>query len=142
PFAGGITSITLGRNVLPKSRDGLSCNDLSTNCRLNRDLEQMARDQILQALAHAAAARFGIGSVDDHAQRVDRLVVDEDAHLDEVALAVTELVIVEARIAAADRLQAVVEVEHHLVQRKLVAKHGAGVAAGADVGEVLLDAAA
>jgi hypothetical protein len=39
-------------------------------------------------------------------QRIDRFVVDEDAHLDEVALAVADLVIVEAGIAAADRLSA------------------------------------
>ncbi len=53
-----------------------------------------------------------------------------------------DLVIVEAGIAAADRFQAVVEVEHDFVQRQLVAELGAGVAAGADVGQVLLDAAA
>jgi hypothetical protein len=37
-----------------------------------------------------------------------------------------------------DRLQAVVEVEHHLVQRQVVFHHGAV----ADIGELLLDAAA
>src|SRR5688572_17381534 len=98
----------------------------------------MARDEVLEALAELAAAGLGGDAVDDHRERVDRLAVDQDVHLDEVALAVADLVIVEARIAAADRLQPVVEVEHHLVQRQLVGELGAA----GDVGEVLLDAAA
>ena len=56
----------------------------------------MARDQVFQPLAHAAPARLRGAAVDDHAQRVDRLAVDEDAHLDKVALAVADLVIIEA----------------------------------------------
>src|SRR3546814_8407139 len=81
-----------------------------------RDLEHVARDQILEALAHTAAAAFGGAAVDDHAERVDRLVVDEEAHLDEVARTVADLVIVEASVAARNALQSVVEVEHDLVQ--------------------------
>ena len=42
--------------------------------------------------------------------------------------------IVEGGIAAADRFQAIVEVEHHLVERQLVDQHRAR----ADIGEVLL----
>ena len=71
---------------------------------------------------------LGGAAVDDHAQRVDRLLVDQDAHLDEVAGAVADLLIIEAGIAAADALQPVVEVEHHFVERQLVGQLGAGVA--------------
>jgi hypothetical protein len=39
--------------------------------------------------------------------------VDEDRHLHEVALAVVGDVVVEGGVALRDRLQAVVEVEHH-----------------------------
>src|SRR5438105_6928124 len=38
----------------------------------NGDLEQMPRDQILEALAHAAAARPGIAAVRAHGQDCDR----------------------------------------------------------------------
>jgi len=76
--------------------------------------------------------------VDDHRQRIDRLVVDEDAHLDEIAGAVTDLVIVERCITAADALQPVVKVEHHLVERQFVGD----LRAAADIGQILLDAAA
>src|SRR6478672_4783964 len=139
---GRVAAVAFGGDVLAQRRDGLARDDLAADRGLDRDLEQVAGDEVLQALAHAAAARLGIAAVDDHRERVDRLIVDEDAHLHEVAGARADLVIVEAGVAAADRLQPVVEVEHHLVQRKLVAEHGAGVAAGADVGQVLLDAAA
>ena len=91
----------------------------------------------IRSLSRSQAAGLGGDAVDDR-QRVDRLAVDQDVHLDEVALAVADLVIVEAGIAAADRLQPVVEVEHHLIEGQLVGELGAA----GDVGEVLLDAAA
>jgi hypothetical protein len=43
--------------------------------------------------------------VHQHGQRVDGLGVDEDAELDEVALAIVGELVVEAGIALADRLQ-------------------------------------
>src|SRR5262249_45241160 len=74
----------------------------------------------------------------DHRERVDRIAVDEDRHLDEVALLVAFDVIVEAGVAAAHRLQAIVEVEHHFVERKMIDHHRAV----AGVGEIDLAAAA
>jgi hypothetical protein len=46
--------------------------------------------------------RLRRAAVDHHRERIDRLVVDQDRHLDEVALAVADLVIVEAGIALRD----------------------------------------
>ncbi|MCY1171193.1 hypothetical protein D9M73_112970 [compost metagenome] len=97
----------------------------------------MARDQFLQALDHAAPAHFGGAAVDDHRQRIDGFLVDEDAHLDEVALALADLGVVEAGIALGERLQAIVEIEHDFVERQLIGRLGAA----ADISEVLLDAA-
>src|SRR3546814_9841875 len=59
------------------------------------------------------AARFRLAAVDDHRQRVDILAVHKDRHLHQVVLAVADLVIIEAGVSPADRLQPVVEVEHH-----------------------------
>src|SRR3546814_4255642 len=66
------------------------------------------------------------------------LGIDEDAHLDEIAVAIADLVIVEARIAAADRFEPIVEIEHDFVERQFV-RH---LRAAADIGEILLDTAA
>src|SRR3546814_5218702 len=76
----------------------------------------MARDQIREALEHPPAPAFGGRAVDDHAERIDGLGIDEDAHLDEIAVAIADLVIVEARIAAADRFEPIVEIEHDFVR--------------------------
>ena len=92
---------------------------------LDRDLEEVLRDQLLQLLAHDAAAAVGARAVDDQRQRIDRLGVDQDRHLDEVAGLIADHLVVERGIAAADRFEAVVEIEHHLVERQLVDEHGA-----------------
>jgi hypothetical protein len=70
--------------------------------------------------------------VDEHGQGVHGLGVDQERHLDEVALAIIGDGVVEGGVALGDRLQAVVEVEHHLVQRQVVDHHGRA----ADVVEV------
>src|SRR3546814_16317976 len=49
---------------------------------------------------YAAPAFFRHAPVHDHAQRIDRLVVDEDAHLDQIALAQADLFVIEAGIAS------------------------------------------
>src|SRR3546814_6216352 len=67
---------------------------------------------------YAAPAFFRHAPVHDHAQRIDRLVVDEDAHLDQIALAQADLFVIEAGIASGDALQPVIKIEHHLVQRR------------------------
>src|SRR3954453_1781903 len=96
-LAGRVAAVAFSGDVLAHGADRLARDDLAADRGLDRDLEQVARDEVLQPLAHAAAARLRGAAVDDHAQRVDRLFVDQDAHLDEVALAVAELLVIEAR---------------------------------------------
>ena len=98
----------------------------------------MRLDEVFELFAHRATAAFSARAVDDDGERVDRLGVDQDRQLDEVVLLVARHLVVERRVAARHRLQAVVEIEHHLVQRQLVDEHGAA----AGIGEVLLPAAA
>ena len=137
-LAGDVAAVAFGGHVLAHGGDGLAGDDLAADGRLDRDLEHVAGDQVLQLLAHEAAALFGRGAVDQHGERVDRLLVDEDRHLDEIALPVTGQLVVERGVALGDRLQPVVEIEHDLVERQFIGDHGAA----ADIGEVGLDAAA
>ena len=74
----------------------------------------------------------------DEAERVDGVAVDHDRDADELAFLVAVHGVVEARIAAADGFEAVVEVEDDLVERQAVDGHGAV----ADVCQVGLLAAA
>ena len=50
--------------------------------RLDRHVEHLARDELLQPLGHLSSVVVGVGLVHDGRERVDRLVVDEqvDAH--------------------------------------------------------------
>ena len=59
-------------------------------------------------------------AMDDDRQRVDRLGVDEDVELHQRRFPVAGDVVIERRVAARDRLQLVVEVEHDFVERQLV----------------------
>ena len=139
-LAAGIAAIAFGGHVLAERRDRLARDHLAADRRLDRNLEQVARDEILEPLAPcarpraSAAARWTI-----IAERVDRLVVHQHAHLDEVALAIADLVIVEARIAAADRSSAG---RRSRTPPRSAAARRYELGAAADIGEVLLDAAA
>ena len=55
----------------------------------------------------------------DQRQRVDRLTGDEHVHAHEVALAITDFLVVERCVALATALELVVEVDDHLGQRQL-----------------------
>ena len=59
----------------------------------------MRGDQLLHLLDHAAAAHLGAVAVDQHGKGVDRLAVDQDRHLYQVALAMVAQLIVEAGVA-------------------------------------------
>ena len=58
----------------------------------------------------------------DQRQRVDGVAGQQDVELDQVGRPVAEDLVVERRIAAAARLREVVEVEHDLRERQVVAE--------------------
>ena len=136
-LAGHVAAVALGGHVLPECAHRLPGDDAAADRRLDRDLEQLARDQLLQAPAQRPAAGLGVAAVDDGGERVDRLAVDEHGHLDQLALGVAVELIVEAGVTAAHRFEPVVEVMDRLVQGQAVDHHGAA----AGIGEVDLHAA-
>jgi hypothetical protein len=58
--------------------------------------------------------------VHDHAERVERLAVEQHVELDQIVGAVTGDLVVHRSVAAAHALQLVVEVEDHFRERHLV----------------------
>jgi hypothetical protein len=70
---------------LRSAADRLARDDLAADGRLDRDLEHVAGDQLLQLLAHGAAAHLRPVAVDHDGERIDGLVVHEDLHLDQVS---------------------------------------------------------
>ena len=102
------------------------------------DLEHLPRNQFAHLRDQRLAALVGEVAVHDDRERVHRLARDQDVELHHRRFPVAGEVIVERGVAARDRLQAVVEIEHDFVQRQLVGEHHAR---RADVFEVLLLAA-
>ena len=74
----------------------------------------------------------------DHRQRIDRITVHQDRHLHKLAGAVFVDGVIKAGIAAGNRFQPIIEIEHHLVQRQPIDRHRAV----AGIGQVDLLAAA
>ncbi|SKU54716.1 Uncharacterised protein [Mycobacteroides abscessus subsp. abscessus] len=60
--------------------------------------------------------------MDDGAERVDRLSLQQDVDLDQIGLLLAGLLVIQAGVAARARLQRVKEVEDDLAQRHRVAQ--------------------
>src|SRR5262249_14315795 len=109
-LTGDVAAVAFRGDVFAQRTDRLARNHLAADRRLDRNLEEVARNEVLEFLAHRPAARLRALAIDDDGKRIDGIAIDEDRHLDEVALFVTLDVIIEARIAAADRFEPIVEV--------------------------------
>src|SRR5262249_30258876 len=131
---GYAAAIAFGGDIFAQRTDRLAGDHAAPNRGLDRDLEKLPRNQIFQLLADRTAALLGLAAMGDETERVDRVLVHQDGNAHQIALGVAVHLVVEAGVAAADGFQAVVEVEHHLVQREAVYRHGPV----ADVSEVYL----
>src|SRR6267154_1917326 len=131
-------AVALGGDVLAEGAHSFAGDDLAADRGLDRNLEHVGRDQLFQLLHHGAAAAFGAGAMYQHGKRIDGLAVDQDLHLDQVGGLVVGEVVVERGVALRNRFEAIVEVEHHLVEGQVVFDHGAA----AHIGEFHLVAAA
>ena len=100
-------------------------------------LDTAAEDDRVKAVVLDMRTFLGAGAVHHSAERIHRFVVNQNRHLDQRILTVADHLIVERGIAAADALQPVIEIEHHLVERQFIGD----LRAAAHVSEVGLDAA-
>jgi hypothetical protein len=138
-LAGDVAAVAFGGDVLADGFDRLAGDDLAADGRLQRDLEQMPVDLLLQSDQQLPAALLGMVAVHDHAQGVDAVAVDEDVHLDQIAGAEADQIVVHRAVAARGALEAVVKIVNHLRQRHLVNQDHAR---RADVFGLLVNAAA
>ena len=114
-----IASVTLGRHILANGLHRLAGDDLGADGGLNRYIELLARNQFLELLAHLAADIIGMIDVSQRRQRIDRLAVEQNVELRELAGLISRLVVVERRIAARYALELVVKIEHDFGQRHI-----------------------
>ena len=86
---------------------------------LDRHLEHLARDELLELLDERLPGMRGLVAVDDEREGVDRLAVDEDVELDQLRGAVADLLVVHRGVALGAALELVVEVDDELGERHL-----------------------
>src|SRR5579864_863625 len=65
-FAGDVAAIAFRGDVLAQCADRLSRDHLAADRGLDRNLEKMPGNEILELLAHGASAWLGALAVDDH----------------------------------------------------------------------------
>src|SRR4029453_16922188 len=83
PFAGDVTAITLGEDVLAQGADALAGDDPRPDGSLDRHLKLLARNELFEPLRHRDAVGVRLVLVNDGAERVDRLTVEQDVDLHE-----------------------------------------------------------
>src|SRR5699024_9530757 len=119
-LARDVTAVALREDVLADRADRLARDDARPDGRLDRHLELLPRDELLELAGHHDAVRVRLVLVDDRAERVDLLALEEDVDLDEVRRLLADDVVVERRVATRLRLQLVEEVEDDLRERQEV----------------------
>src|SRR5687767_6560735 len=72
-LASDVAAVALGQHVLAHRPDRLAADDIRPDRGLDRHLEHLARDQLLELVDQRLAGAVGVGPIDDQAQRVDRL---------------------------------------------------------------------
>src|SRR6185436_4691891 len=83
-----VAAVALREDVLADGLDRLAAQDLPADRRLDHDLEQLARDQLLHLRGEGPALHLRLVPVADEGERVDRLAVDEEVELHELVLLV------------------------------------------------------
>src|SRR2546422_242561 len=118
-LARDVAAVALGGHVLAQRPDRLARDHLGPDRCLDHDLEQLSRNQVLELLGDLAAPLVRLITMDDNAERVHCLAVEQHVELDELAGPLSQEFVVERRITARNRLQLVVEVEDDLREGKL-----------------------
>src|SRR2546429_2803325 len=84
PLAGDVPTVTLGQHVLAHRPHGLARDHVRSDRGLNRNLEHLAGDELLELLDQRAAGGLRALAMDDERQGVHWLAVDHDVDLGEV----------------------------------------------------------
>src|SRR5438105_850458 len=125
-FAGDVAAVTLGRHVLAQRPDRLARDHFRPDRRLDHDLEQLARNQVLELFGDLAAPLIRLVLVNDDAEGVHSVAVEQHVQLHQLAGTVCQELVIERGIPAGNRLQLVVEVEDDFREREFPVEFDAG----------------
>src|ERR1700733_11402697 len=119
-LAGDVTAVALRQHVFADRSNVLPRNDFGPDRGLNRYLELLTRNELLEPGGHLVAVRRGRVLVHDGAERIDGLALQQDVDLDQCGFLLARLFVVEAGVAAGAGFQRVEEVEDDLAERHRV----------------------
>src|SRR3984957_9672642 len=138
-FSRDIAAVTLGGDILAQRLDGFPCDNLGADPGLNRDFEHLARDHLAHLFAQRPAPFVSLVAMHDYRKRVHHLAIDPNIQFNQRPCPEVQKLVVQRRVAAAYRFQAIVKVEDDFGQRQLVVQDYALLAEEA---QIALDAAA
>ena len=81
-----VTSVTFCSHILADSLDSLSGDDLRSDGSLDRDVELLARYELLELLAHLASEIICMIGMDEGRKGIGRISVEKDVQLDQLGL--------------------------------------------------------
>ena len=113
-----IAAITFGKNIFAHRIDGFARNNLTTDSTLNWYLELMPRNGFTQFFANNPRSLDGPVFVNEYAERIDLLVIDQYREFDEFGLPVFQKLIIERGITFRYRFESVVEIEQYFAERQ------------------------
>ena len=96
---GDVAAVALGQHILPHGLHRLPGDDLAANGRLDRHLEELPGDVLLELFAQPPGPGVGLVPVGDEAQGVHLLPVEEEVHLHQVAGLVLVQLVVQGGVA-------------------------------------------
>src|SRR5581483_5010538 len=124
-FAGNVSAITLGENILSYGSDGFASDDLGPNGGLNGYFEHLAGNELTH-LRHQGFATFvGEVAVHDDGKRVNRIPCDQDVELHHRGIPISGEVVIERGVSAGDGFQAIIEIENHFIEWQFIVQHDA-----------------
>ena len=138
-LSGDVAAVALGKDVLAECLARFAGDDFAADGCLNRHLEHLTRDVLLELFCHLAGTGIGAVGMDDKGEGVHHLAADHDVQLDQLGLLVAGKFIVKGGISFGAGFERIEKVVDNLVERQLVVQL---YAVGVQILGILIGAAA
>src|SRR5271166_1123343 len=124
-FSRDVAAVTFGGDVLTQRLDRFARDNLGADRGLNRDFEHLAWNQLAHLFAQRAAPFVGLVAMHDNRKGVHHLAVNPNIQFNQRTGTEVQKLVVQRRVAAAHRFQAIVKVEDYFGQRQFVVQDDA-----------------
>ena len=94
-LARDVAAVALGEDVLAQRFDGFTGDHAISDRGLQGNFEHLAGDELLHLFHEHFAARVGFLAMHDQRKRVERLTIDQNVHLDQIAFAISDDLVIE-----------------------------------------------